>query len=394
MLIDFFLSLRAHKLPVSIIELTDLLSALEQQLVFCDLEQFYHLARTILVKDEKFYDRFDRVYAAFFKGIDTLSLEKLLADLPEEWLKKIVEKTLSPEERAQLEKYDLETLMKMLEARLKEQKHRHQGGNKMIGTGGTSPFGAFGDHPTGIRIGGHSRNRSAVKVWEERRFKNLDDSLDITERNTRVALRALRKMTRVGIQSELDLDSTIHATAQQAGWLDIKMQAEKKNAIKLLVFFDVGGSMDQHVRTCEELFSAFRSEVKHLEYYYFHNCFYESVWHDNFRRSTERVPTLEVLNKFNSDYKVIIIGDATMSPYEIGAVGGSVEHRNEETGEVWLTRVKEHFNKVAWLNPEPIEYWEHVPSLKWVQTILKGHMFPMTVDGLGACVDYLMKGGC
>jgi len=393
MLIEFFLTLRRCRLPVSIGELSDLLNALNQQLVFCDLDGFYHLARTVLVKDERFYDRFDQAYAAFFHGVDQIDFDKLLGDLPEDWLTKQIEKQLTPEERAQLEQHDLETLMKMLAERLKEQKHRHQGGNRMIGTGGTSPFGAYGDHPSGIRIGGHSRNRRALKVWEQRQFQNLDESLNITSRNVRVALRALRRLTRQGLPTELDLDYTIQATAQQAGFLDIKLQAEKRNAIKLLVFFDVGGSMDQHVKTCEELFSALKSEVKHLEYYYFHNCIYESLWQDNIRRGSERIPTWQVLHKYNADYKVIIVGDATMSPYEVSAVGGSVEHMNEEAGEVWLARVKNHFNKVAWLNPESEEAWPHVPSLQWVHSLMKGHMFPMTIEGLGRCVDYLMRGG-
>ncbi|MGZ5150515.1 MAG: vWA domain-containing protein, partial [Burkholderiales bacterium] len=332
MLIEFFLKLKDGGVPASIREFLTLIEALKKQVAFGDVEDFYYLARTCLVKDEKYFDRFDRVFAAYFKGI--IEVDALAVTIPEEWLKKLVEKNLSEEDKKLIESLGgWEKLMETLKKRLEEQKGRHQGGSKWIGTGGTSPFGAYGYNPEGIRIGqNESRHRRAVKVWDKREFKNLDDTVEIGTRNIKVALRRLRKFARVGAPEELDLDDTVRSTAKNAGWLDLKMVPERHNAVKVLLFLDVGGSMDDHIRLCEQLFSAARLEFKHLEYFYFHNFLYERVWKDNRRRSAERMSTWDVLHTYPHDYKVIVVGDATMSPYEITYPGGSVEHTNEEAG--------------------------------------------------------------
>jgi len=332
MLIEFFLKLKAGGVPVSVREFLTLIEALQKQVVFGNVDDFYYLARACLVKDEKFFDRFDLVFSAYFKGI--INVDAVTAQIPEEWLRRLAEKVLSDEEKKLIEALGgWEKLMETLKKRLEEQKKRHQGGSRMIGTAGTSPFGAYGYNPEGVRIGQHeSRNRRAVKVWDQREFRNLDDSVELGTRNIKVALRRLRKFARVGAPEELDMEDTIRSTAKNAGWLDLKMMPERHNAVKVLLFLDIGGSMDDHVKICEQLFSAARLEFKHLEYFYFHNFLYERVWKDNRRRTTERIATLDVMHKYPHDYKVIFVGDATMSPYEITYPGGSVEHTNEESG--------------------------------------------------------------
>ncbi len=389
MLLDFFYALREAGLPVSLKEHLTLLEALQQRLAFASVDAFYHLARTVLVKDEKYYDRFDRVFAQYAHGIET-SLEDLQTAIPEDWLRK--EKYLSEEEKQQLQTMGWDKLMDTLRQRLEEQKERHQGGNKWIGTGGTSPFGAYGYNPEGIRIGQHeSRHRRAVKVWDQREFRNFDDSVALGTRNIKVALRRLREFARDGAPEVLDLPATIAATARNAGLLDLQMVPELHNAVKVLVLFDVGGSMDDHIRVCEELFSAVRSEFKHLDYYYFHNCVYESVWQDNARRHTAKTATWDLIHTYGQDYKLIFVGDASMSPYEIILKGGSVEHMNPEPGEVWLRRLLEQFRHAVWLNPMPQEAWEYTQSIGMVGQLMQNRMYPLTLEGLEQAMRQLKR---
>ena len=382
MLINFFYLLKQVGIPVSIKELMTLLEALEKKLAFCSLDEFYLLARLCLVKDEKYFDRYDRAFSAHFKELDNLE-DILEALIPEDWLRSEFMKTLTEEEKAQIESLGgLEKLLETFKQRLEEQKERHAGGNKWIGTGGTSPFGHSGYHPEGIRVGGKSRNKSAVKVWEKREFRDLDDSVELGTRNLKVALRKLRKFARSGAEDELDLDDTISSTAKNAGMLDIKMVPEKHNAVKVLIFFDVGGSMDPYVRICEELFSACKTEFKHLEYYYFHNFIYDSIWKNNARRYTEKTPLNEVLGTYNKEYKVIFVGDASMASYEISHVGGSVEYMNDEPGYVWMQRLREVFDKVVWLNPVDPRYWDYTHSIGMVRQLVDDKMYPLTLKGL------------
>ena len=382
MLIDFFFSLRAAQVPVSLTEFLSLLEALRQRLAFGSLDDFYHLARAALVKDERHYDRFDRVFAAQFRGVAD-DLEDLQRAIPEDWLRKMIEKHLSEEEKKLIEAMGWDTLMETLKQRLAEQQERHQGGNKWIGTGGTSPFGAYGYNPAGVRIGQDgSRHRRAVKVWDKREFRNFDDSVELGTRNIKVALRRLREFAREGSAEELDLDATLGATARNAGLLDLRFKPELHNATKVLLFLDVGGSMDDHIRVVEELFSAVKTEFKHLEYFYFHNCVYESVWRDNLRRGSERIPLADVIHKFGPDYKLIFVGDASMSPYELVYPGGSVEHMNEEAGEVWLGRLLAQYPSACWLNPVREDWWDYTESLRMVREKMGGRMFPLTLAGL------------
>lgn len=382
MLLDFFYALREAGLPVSLKEHLTLLQALQHRLAFANVDAFYHLARTVLIKDEKYFDRFDQVFARYAHGIET-SLEDLETAIPEDWLRKQVEKYLSDEEKQQLQAMGWDKLMSTLRERLAEQKERHQGGNKWIGTGGTSPFGAYGYNPEGIRIGQHeSRHRRAVKVWDKREFRNFDDSVALGTRNIKVALRRLREFARQGSPDILDLPATITATARNGGLLDLQMVPELHNAVKVLVLFDVGGSMDDHIRVCEELFSAVRSEFKHLQYYYFHNCVYEQVWQDNARRHTQKTDTWDLIHTFGPDWKLILVGDASMSPYEIILKGGSVEHMNPEPGEVWLRRLLGHFSHAVWLNPMPQEAWEYTQSIAMIREIMQDRMYPLTLEGL------------
>jgi uncharacterized protein with von Willebrand factor type A (vWA) domain len=383
MLISFFFLLREGGLKVSITEFLTLLELLKKRVIRFDVEQFYYLSRACLVKDESLYDRFDRVFSVHFKGVEDL-FGPDGADIPEEWLRKQMELGLSEEEMAKVEAMGgWEKLMETLKKRLEEQDERHQGGSKWIGTGGTSPFGAYGYNPEGIRIGQEgSRHRRAVKVWDKREFRNLDDSLELGTRNLKVALRRLRRFARVGAADELDLPDTIDSTAKNAGLLDIKMVPERHNATKVLLFLDIGGSMDDHVRVCEELFSAASSEFKHLEYLYFHNCVYEGLWKDNKRRHSVRIPTMDVLHKYSADFKLILVGDATMSPYEIQHPGGSVEHWNEEAGATWMKRLLDTYPKAIWLNPEPMQRWEYTPSIQMLSQLMEQRMYPLTVSGL------------
>ncbi len=390
MLIDFFCKLREYKVPCTIRELLDLINALEQHVVFANIDDFYVLSRAILVKDESYFDKFDRAFADYFKGVASIALD--LSKIPEDWLKKHFEKLLSAEEKEKIKALGgLDKLMETLAERLKEQEKRHQGGNKWIGTGGTSPFGAYGYNPEGIRIGQHeSRHRRAVKVWDKRQFKNLDNQVEIGTRNIKVALRKLRQFARTGASKQLDLDNTIKATASNAGYLDIKMQPERHNAVKVLMFFDVGGSMDDHIKICEQLFSAVHTEFKHLEFFYFHNCLYETVWKDNARRDQQAIELLQVLHTYSRDYKVIFVGDATMGPYEITYPGGSVEHWNEEAGSVWMGRVLEHFDKCIWLNPQDQKHWQYYPSINIMRQIMDNKMYPLTVEGLTQGIKALL----
>ena len=384
MLVRFFLMLRAAGVPVSLTEFLALLEALKQRLAAADVDEFYFLARTVLVKDERHYDRYDRVFGAHFKGVEAAFTAALGATLPAEWLKRQAELLLSPEERARVAALGgLDALMEALQARLAEQRDRHQGGNKWIGTAGRSPFGAYGYNPEGVRIGQDGgRERSAVKVWDQREFRNLDDGVEIGTRNIKLALRRLRRFAREGAAEELDLSGTIDATARNTGWLDLKLVPERHNAVKVLLFLDVGGSMDGHVRVCEELFTAARSEFKHLEYYYFHNFLYETVWKDNRRRHAERLPTLELMRTYGPDYRAVFVGDATMGPYEIAQPGGSIEHWNDEPGAVWLKRLRRAYPKHVWLNPEPEDRWDYVASIGVARQLLEGRMFPLTLGGI------------
>ena len=392
MLVRFFFMLRQGGLKPSITEYLTLLDALEARLAGLCVDDFYYLARATLVKDEALYDRFDQIFAAHMAGSETL-FEKLLVDVPEEWLRRQAELFLSDEERARVNALGgWEALMETLRQRLDEQKARHQGGSKWIGTGGTSPFGAFGYNPEGIRMGqDQSREGRAVKVWERRDFRNLDDRVELGTRNIKLALRKLRRFAREGVADQLDLDDTIASTARNGGLLDLKMVAERHNAIKVLLFLDVGGSMDEHVRSCQELFSAVRTEFKHLEYFYFHNFIYESVWRDNRRRHHERIPTLEVIRKYAGDYKAIFVGDATMSPYEIMYPGGSIEHWNTEAGEAWLRRLLTAYSHAVWLNPVPERHWRQTPTVKITQDMMGDRMFPLTLAGLDGAIKALKR---
>jgi uncharacterized protein len=390
MLVRFFFLLRSAGIPVSITELLTLLEALQAGLGDFSAERFYYLARTCLVKDERYYDRFDRAFATHFKGAEDL-FALLQRELPADWLTKLAQREFSDAEKAQIEALGgWDKLMETLQKRLEEQKERHQGGNKWIGTAGTSPFGAHGFNPEGVRIGqAGGRNRSAVKVWDKREFANLDDKVELGTRNIKMALRKLRRFARRGAPDELALAETIDATARSGGWLDIKMQAERHNVVKVLLLLDVGGSMDDHVKTCEELFSAARSEFKHLEHYYFHNFTYEALWRDNRRRFNEHIGTLEVMRTYGADYKLIFVGDATMSPYEITQPGGSVDHWNAEAGSVWLQRLLQRYPKFAWINPQPQARWRHSSSIEMTRDMLEGRMYPLTLAGLDDAIDAL-----
>jgi uncharacterized protein len=393
MFISFFFSLRKAGLPVSITELLSLLSALDKRLASFNIQAFYYLSRTALVKDERYYDRFDQVFAETFDGLEyDHALEDVFNQIPEDWLRKQAEKLLSEEEKQKIQSLGgWEELMKTLKKRLEEQKEEHHGGNKWIGTGGTSPFGAYGYNPEGVRIGqDESRHRRASKVWDKREFKNLDDSVELNTRNLKVALRKLRKFARQGSAEELDLDDTIRSTASNAGYLDIKMVPERHNAIKVLLLLDIGGSMDDHIRICEELFSASKAEFKHLEYYYFHNFTYEYLWKDNTRRFDEATPTAEVINRYPSDYKLIFVGDASMSPYEITYPGGSVEHWNEEAGAVWFQRLLTAFPSNAWLNPDAEQNWDRRQSNRLIRQLNADKMFPLTIGGLDSAIKSLL----
>lgn len=392
MMINFFFTLRDYRVPTTIRELLDLINALQQGLVYASVDEFYTLSRTVLVKDEKHFDKFDKAFAKYFEGIDSIDPDLLSKAIPEDWLRKEIEKHLSPEELAELAKMgSLEKLMEEFRKRLEEQHKRHQGGNRMVGTGGTSPFGAFGANPEGVRLAGDSRMKKAVKVWEKREFRNLDDSVELGIRNIKIALRRLRKFARTGAEEELDVDSTIRSTAHNAGLLDIKMVPERKNKVKVLLFFDVGGSMDPYIRVCEELFSAARSEFKHMEYFYFHNFIYEGVWKDNFRRWSERTKIWDIIHKYGPDYRVIFVGDAAMSPYEVMAVGGSVEHFNEEPGAVWMQRLSQHFQKMIWLNPEAERGWNHTQSIVQIRQLMENRMYPLTIKGIEEGMRYLSR---
>ncbi|HEY4663348.1 MAG TPA: VWA domain-containing protein [Comamonas sp.] len=395
MLIDFFYTLRAAKLPVSVKEYLMLLQALQEGVVGprsedgWSLDDFYFLARTTLVKDEKHYDKFDRAFAAYFKGVEMVADFKKA--LPEEWLRKLLDKELTPEQKAAIEKMDWDELMETLKKRLEEQKGRHEGGNKWIGTGGTSPFGHGGYNPQGVRIGGPGKNRSAVKVWEQRAYRDYDDTQELGTRNIKVALRRLRKFARQGSNLELDLPDTIRSTAANAGWLDIKMIPERHNSVKVLLLMDVGGTMDDHIQRVEELFSAVKSEFKHLEFYYFHNCVYDFMWKNNRRRFAEKFDTWDIIRKYNKDYKLIFVGDATMSPYEILQPGGSVEYNNDEPGAEWLQRLTNAFPHHAWINPEPQGVWEYRQSIDIIRQLMGGRMYPLTLKGLEETMRLLSK---
>src|SRR5918993_1009449 len=390
MLIEFFLKVKEGGVPVSIREFLTLLEAMQKEVAFGSAEDFYYLARTCLVKDEKHFDRFDRVFGAYFRGI--IEVDALTVTIPEEWLKKLVEKNLTEEQKKEIEALGgWEKLMETLRQRLEEQKGRHQGGNKWIGTGGTSPFGAYGYNPEGVRIGQEkSRNRSAVKVWDQREYRNLDDSVELGTRNIKVALRRLRKFARQGAPDEFDLENTITSTARKA-YLDIHMRPERRNAIKVLMLMDIGGTMDDHIKLAQELFSAAKTEFKHLEFFYFHNCLYDFVWKDNRRRHSERTRTWELLHKYGHDYKVIFVGDATMSPYEILQPGGSVEYFNEEPGAVWIKRFTDVYSKCVWLNPEPEEIWTYRQSIGVIKELMNGRMYPTTLNGLERAMKLLAK---
>ena len=393
MLIKFFYTLRAAKLPVSVGEFLALLEGLKAGVIGAEgaasVDDFYYLARTTLVKNETLYDKFDRAFAAYFKGVELLT--DFSKDVPLEWLRKHLELELTPEQKAQIEKLGWDELMATLKKRFEEQKERHEGGSKWIGTGGTSPFGHSGYNPQGIRIGGASKNKSAVKVWEQRAYKDYDDNLELGTRNIQVALRRLRRFAREGSELELDLDDTIHKTAANAGMLDIRMVPERHNKVKVLLLMDVGGTMDEHIHRVEELFSAAKRQFKHLEFYYFHNCVYDFMWRNNRRRFAEKFSTWDIIRKYNRDYKLIFVGDATMSPYEILQPGGSVEYNNEETGAEWLQRLLNAFPKHAWINPEPQGVWQYRQSIALIQQLVHQRMHPLTLAGLESAMRSLSK---
>jgi hypothetical protein len=391
-LINFFIALRNERLPVSFTELFTLLECLSQNVIFASVDDFYQLSRMCFVKDEKNFDKFDVAFSKYFdevKKFDDLSL----LEIPDDWLRKEIEKLLSDEEKRNIESLGgLDKLMEEFRKRMAEQEKRHQGGSKWVGTGGTSPFGAYGYNPEGIRIGQQeSRHKRAVKVWDKREYRDLDDSVEIGTRNIKMALRRLRRFARTGSVDELDINDTISSTARNAGFLDIKMVPERHNSVKVLLFFDVGGSMDPHVKICEELFSAARSEFKHLKYFYFHNFLYESVWTKSRRRHAETTSVFDVINKYSKDYKVIFVGDATMAPYEVTHIGGSIEHYNEEAGATWMSRLTNHFDNIVWINPTPQEYWEHSYSIEVVKELLEDRMFSLSVSGLENAMKLLVK---
>ena len=391
MLIDFFLKLKAAKVPVTTKEYLMLIEGMQKGVVGSSIDDFYYFSRTCLVKDEANFDKFDRAFGEYFKGVEAVM--GVEADIPLEWLRKQAELNLSPEEKAKIEAMGgWEKLMETLKKRLEEQKGRHQGGSKWIGTGGTSPYGAYGYNPEGVRIGQEgSRNRSAVKVWDQREYQNLDDQVELGTRNIKIALRRLRRFAREGSEEELDLDDTIRSTAANAGWLDIKMVPERHNKVKVLLFFDIGGSMDDHIKLCEEMFSAAKTEFKHMEYFYFHNCLYDYVWKDNRRRHSERTPTVDIMHKYGHDYKLIFVGDATMSPYEILQPGGSIEYSNDEAGAVWMRRMLDTYPKAVWLNPEPEQLWPYRQSISVIREIMESRMYPITIEGLERAMRYLSK---
>ena len=395
MLTQFFFAMRAAKLPVSIKEHLALLEAFEANVIgpgnpdACSLADFYFLSRTILVKDEKHYDKFDRAFSAYFQGVDTIA--DFSKPIPAEWLRKEIEKLLSDADKKNAPKVDYDDLLDTLKKRLEEQKERHQGGSKWVGTGGTSPFGNSGHNSQGVRIGGKGGNKSAVKVWEKRAYRDYDDSQELGTRNIKVALRRLRKFARQGLEEELDLDDTIRKTAANAGYLDIKLVPQRHNNVKVLLLMDVGGTMDEHITRVEELFSAAKTEFKHLEFYYFHNCVYDYVWKNNRRRYAEKFPTWDIMRKYNKDYKLIFVGDATMSPYEILQPGGSVEYDNEEAGAEWLQRLTQTFPKFAWINPEPQGVWQYRQSIDIVKQLVGGRMYPLTLKGLEDAMRLLSK---
>ncbi|WP_186419031.1 VWA domain-containing protein [Bosea sp. CS1GBMeth4] len=391
MFLRLFTELRAAKVPVTLREYLALLEGVEAGLAEYRVDEFYYLARACLVKDERHLDRFDRVFAEVFKGLETLGDAFEQVGIPDEWLRKLAEKFLTEEEKAQLEALGWDKLLETLKQRLAEQKGRHQGGSKWIGTAGTSPYGAYGYNPEGVRIGqDKNRNFRAVKVWDKREFKDFDDTRELGVRNLRIALRRLRKFARTGAAEELDLDRTIAETAKH-GYLDVKLRPERHNAVKVLLFLDVGGSMDWHVELAEELFSAARAEFKHFEHFYFHNCPYERVWKENRRRHDQVIPTFEVLRTYPADYRLVFVGDASMSPYEIAMPGGSVEHWNEEAGEVWMRRLTERFPKSVWLNPVQQHLWSYTQSIRQIAGLMGGRMFPLTLDGLDGAMKALTR---
>jgi uncharacterized protein len=392
MLVRFFFEVRAAGIPATITEFLTLLDALRARVAFISAEDFYYLARICLVKDERHYDRFDRIFAQHFAGAEKV-FAQLIAELPPEWLKANAERLLSEAEKREIEALGgWDKLMETLRERLREQQARHEGGSKWIGTAGTSPFGAQGYNPEGVRIGQNmSRHRRAVKVWEQREYRNFDDTLELGTRNLKLALRGLRRFAREGVPDQLDLGGTIDATARNAGLLDLKLVPERRNAVKVLLFLDVGGSMNDHVRVCEELFSAARSEFKHLEHFYFHNFPYENLWKDNRRRFSQLIPTAQVLRTYSKDYRAIFVGDATMSPYEIMQPGGSIEHQNEEAGAVWMQRICRAFPRLAWLNPEPVDRWQYTPSLRITRELIGDRMFPLTLEGLDRAITELKR---
>ena len=391
MLINLFQTIRSSGVPCTVRELLDLLGALENQLVYANIDDFYYLSRATLVKDEKYYDKFDKAFEIYFKGIERME-DVFQALIPEDWLRKAFEKELDPEELKKIKSLGgLEKLLEEFKKRLEEQKERHEGGNKWVGTNGTSPYGHGGQNPEGIRIGGPGGQKKAVKIWEQRQYSNLDDSVIIGTRDIKMALRRLRKFARQGNDLELDMDDTIKSTAKNAGYLDIKMVPERLNSVKVIVMFDVGGSMDPYVKLCEELFSAIKTEFKNLEYFYFHNFIYETVWKDNSRRHNERIETTELFQKYSQDYKIIFIGDATMAPYEITNAGGSIEHWNEEPGSLWMKKFYSNFEKLIWLNPVPQDHWDYSASIELSRTLIDDQMFPLTIKGLEDGMSFLTK---
>ena len=388
MLTGFFLHLKSFRLPVSTREFLTLLEALDKRVVSSSLDDFYVLSRACLVKDEQHFDRFDLAFASYFRGVD--SLFDIRADIPDEWLRRQLESHLSDADKRAVEALGgIDKLLETFRQRLAEQRERHQGGSKWIGTGGTSAFGAYGFNPEGMRVGPEGGSRSAVKVWDERSFRNLDGDVELNTRNIKVALRRLRRFAREGVAEELDLDGTIAGTARNAGWLDLRLQPERRNRVKVLLFLDVGGSMDPHVELCEELFSAARSEFRHLETFYFHNCIYDHVWRDNARRRNERVSTLEVIRTYGPDWKVILVGDAAMNPYELTQIDGSAEYRNLEPGIAWLARIFAHYRRVVWWNPEPARTWEYTRTTQLILQALGPRMFPLTLTGIAQGIDAL-----
>ena len=391
MLVNLFNTVKSYGVPVTLREFLDLLNGLDQKLVFADWNNFYFLARTLLVKDEKYFDKFDRAFDIYFRGIKSMDdILKML--IPDDWVRQKFEKELSKEDLEKINSLGgLDKLLEEFKKRLEEQEKAHHGGNKWIGTAGTSPFGNAGQHPNGMRVGGKSNKGMAAKVWEERQFQNLDDSLQLGTRNIKIALRKLRKMTRTSDRWEFNLDGTIKSTAKNAGYLELEYVREKLNDINLIVFFDVGGSMDPFVKMCEELFSAAKSEFKNLEYYYFHNCIYESVWKDNFRRNENRILTQSILNKFSPNHKILIIGDASMAPYELTNAGGSIEHWNKESGEHWLKKIHSYFHKTVWLNPVHEDHWDYTSTIRMISGLMDQKMFPLTIGGISDAVGFLSK---